>query len=475
MNIVWLRRDLRVDDNSALLEAAKGNNPVVAVYIATPLTWQEHDLAPIQADFIYRRLFELQKDLAALHIPLLYFEVDTFTESADKVVELAQALKSEGVFINKEYELNETRRDDYLDQRLSSLDKALHRFDDKCIFPPGSVVNKQGAYFKVFTPFKKAYLSKLSQFPVHPIKAAQLACKAELGEYEGHVLTADSPFSYPRVSSERYPVETKAIYDKLRAFNDETVERYKEERDFPAVDGTSGLSPYLTIGALSVRQCMARVLYQQSLPLSLGRETWQSELIWREFYQHLTYFEPKLSMGKSFLPWGQVLVWQGDEKRIKAWKEGKTGYPIVDAAMKQLNQTGWMHNRLRMIVASFLIKDLQVDWRVGEAYFMSKLIDGDYASNNGGWQWCASTGCDGQPYFRIFNPTTQGERFDPKGDFVRYWIPELASVPDKYIHQPWKYSNVNALSYSAPIVDHKAQREITLANYKNAKDAMNAS
>lgn len=170
MNIVWLRRDLRVDDNSALLEAAKGNNPVVAVYIATPQTWQEHDLALIQADFIYRRLFELQKDLAALHIPLLYFEVDTFTESADKVVELAQVVKSEGVFINKEYELNETRRDDYLDQRLSLLDKTLHRFDDKCIFPPGSVVNKQGAYFKVFTPFKKAYLSRLSQFPVHPKK-----------------------------------------------------------------------------------------------------------------------------------------------------------------------------------------------------------------------------------------------------------------------------------------------------------------
>ena len=310
MNIVWLRRDLRVDDNSALLEAAKGNNPVVAVYIATPHTWQKHDLAPIQADFIYRRLFELQKDLVALHIPLLYFEVDTFTDSADKMVELAQVLNSEAIFINKEYELNETRRDDYLDQRLSSLGKTLHRFDDKCIFPPGSVMNKQGEYFKVFTPFKKAYLSKLSLAPVHPKKAAQLACKADLGEYEGQVLTADSPFSYPRASSERYPVETKAIYDKLRAFNDETVERYKEERDFPAVDGTSGLSPYLTIGALSVRQCMARVLYQQPLPLSLGRETWQSELIWREFYQHLTYFEPKLSMGKSFLPWGQALVWQ---------------------------------------------------------------------------------------------------------------------------------------------------------------------
>jgi len=168
-------------------------------------------------------------------------------------------------------------------------------------------------------------------------------------------------------------------------------------------------------------------------------------------------------------------MWPNRDEHITAWKEGKTGYPIVDAAMRQLNQTGWMHNRLRMIVASFLIKDLHVDWRIGEAYFMSKLIDGEFAANNGGWQWCASTGCDGQPYFRIFNPTTQGERFDPSGDFVRRWIPELADVPAKYIHQPMKWNRVKEASYPSPIVDHKVQREITLANYKDAKDIMNAT
>ncbi len=475
MNLVWLRRDLRIDDNTALLEASKEDGAVAAVFIATPQTWHEHHLAPIQADFIYRRLHELQKDLDALNIPLLYFEVATFSDSVDKVVELADDLGVDNVFVNKEYELNETRRDDSLEQSLNAQSKSLHRYDDKCILPPGSVVNKQGEYFKVFTPFKKAYLRQLSLSPAHPQKAYKVGLPVDLGSLASDEFSVESLFSYPRVSSERYAVKTKAIYSALRAFNHDTVERYKEDRDYPSILGTSGLSPYLAIGALSVRQCMARLLFQQPLPISIGRETWQSELIWREFYQHLTYFEPKLSMGKSFLAWGNALKWQNDDARIDAWKEGRTGYPIVDAAMHQLNETGWMHNRLRMIVASFLIKDLQIDWRVGEAYFMSKLIDGDYAANNGGWQWCASTGCDGQPYFRIFNPVTQGERFDAKGDFVRQWIPSLSDVPDKYIHKPWKWSNVKALSYSEPIVDHKEQREITLANYKNAKDAMNVS
>ncbi len=475
MNLVWFRRDLRVDDNSALLAAINTNKPVVALFVATPSTWQQHELAPIQADFIYRRLFELQQDLANLNIPLLYAEVVSFSDSADKVAELADELGCEDVYLNKEYELNEVRRDERLAQVLSTQDKALHCFDDKCILNPGTVVNKQNQYFKVFTPFKKAYLSQLSLAPVVPQKAVEAVLPPESLHTSEYQFSQDSMFSYPRVSSEDYAVDTESIYQTLRRFNSEDVDDYKDKRDFPAIEGTSRLSPYLAIGALSVRQCMARVLYQQSMPLSAGRETWQSELIWREFYQHLIYFEPKLSMGKSFLEWGEQLRWDNSQTRIEAWKTGNTGYPIVDAAMKQLNQTGWMHNRLRMIVASFLIKDLQVDWRVGEAYFMSKLIDGDYPANNGGWQWCASTGCDGQPYFRIFNPVTQGERFDADGSFVRRWIPELASVPDKYVHQPWKWSNVSALSYPSPIVDHKAQREITLLNYKNAKDTLDAT
>lgn len=470
MKLVWLRRDLRIEDNTALTQACESGEPVVALYIATPETWTEHSLAPIQADLIYRRLFEMQSDLRSNNIPLHYAQVATFSDAARLVAEVAEKERVSGVFINKEYELNEQRRDAMLVELLDDAGIECHQFDDKCALKPGSVVNKQGEYFKVFTPFKRAYLEKLYR---HPLSVSQIQPLKELKSLSSEMVEEFSEqcrFDYPRVSSERYSVQTKQVIKSLREFDRNKVEQYQQQRDFPAIDGTSSLSPYLAIGVLSIRQCLARVMYTQTLPLTGGREVWQSELIWREFYQHLSHFEPKLSKGKSFTPWGDNLIWRNTEQAIAAWKNGNTGYPIIDAAMRQLNQTGWMHNRLRMIVASFLVKDLHVDWRIGEQYFMSKLIDGDYSANNGGWQWCASTGCDGQPYFRIFNPITQGERFDGEGEFVRQWVPELSEVPNKYIHQPWKWVDSGRLAYPQPIVDHKTEREITLSLYKQAKE-----
>jgi len=474
MRLIWFRRDLRVDDNTALISAIESGERIVAAFIATPETWREHHLAPIQADLIYRRLFCLKAKLEQLNIPLLYAEVDDYSSSAIQISDWVDRLQITAVHLNKEYEWDEIQRDNHLELLLSKSNAALHRHDDKCHLAPGDIVNQKGDYFKVFTPFKKAYLKAMQTTPLHVRKAKAVAVPMVVLPSKD-IFGEHSAFSYPRISSEEFTVDSASIIKCLRLFVQDGVDDYKQQRDFPAVSGTSGLSPYLAIGALSVRQCLARVEYQQIRPLSAGRESWQSELIWREFYQHLLHFEPKLSKGRCFLPWGERLMWPNRDEYITAWKEGKTGYPIVDAAMRQLNQTGWMHNRLRMIVASFLIKDLHVDWRIGEAYFMSKLIDGEYAANNGGWQWCASTGCDGQPYFRIFNPTTQGERFDPNGDFVRHWIPELADVPAKYIHQPMKWNRVKEASYPSPIVDHKVQREITLANYKDAKDIMNAT
>lgn len=471
MNLVWLRRDLRIEDNSALVNAVETGEPVVCIYTATPETWHEHGLAPIQADLIYRRLQALKQDLESLRIPLLYEEVGTYIKSAERVAEIATLLSANRVLVNKEYEVNEQRRDAALKFCLNGTAIQVKSSDDKCIFAPGSVVNKQGSYFKVFTPFKKAYLAKLGECSFQ-VRKPQVASSSGLPEHLNSLLFADDvTFSYPREPSDQYVVDTQSIIQTLRDFDSQDVEGYASNRDFPAIAGTSQLSPYLAIGALSVRQCMARLMFGQAPPLSLGREVWQSELIWREFYQHLIYFEAKLSKGRSFADWGERLVWHNEHQHIEAWKQGQTGFPIVDAAMRQLNQTGWMHNRLRMIVASFLTKDLHVDWRVGERYFMNKLADGDYAANNGGWQWCASTGCDGQPYFRIFNPITQGERFDPSGEFVRLWVPELSQVPDKHIHQPWKWSGVRSLSYPPPIVDHKVEREVTLRLYKEAKDA----
>ncbi|KJY84531.1 deoxyribodipyrimidine photolyase [Vibrio galatheae] len=470
MKLVWLRRDLRVEDNTALVQACASGEPVVALYIATPKTWQNHALAPIQADLIYRRLFELQKDLAAKNINLYYAQVDSFLDSVQLVTSIAKQQGVSGVWFNKEYEVDEQLRDAKLIGMLEQAGIDGIGCDDKCLLKPGSVVNKQGDYFKVFTPFKRAYLEKMYRQAVVVTKVTPVRTQGTVQSSQIDEFSSQCPFDYPRQTSKRYPVNMDAIIKRLRDFERLSVSNYHLQRDFPAIEGTSELSPYLAIGALSIRQCMARLMFEQQLPLSGGREIWQSELVWREFYQHLTYFEPKLSKGKSFTPWGDNLVWKKSDSAFSAWKNGTTGYPIVDAAMRQLNQTGWMHNRLRMIVASFLIKDLHLDWRLGEQYFMSQLVDGDYPANNGGWQWCASTGCDGQPYFRIFNPVTQGEKFDPQGEFVRTWIPELQDVPDKFIHQPWKWINAKALSYPSPIVDHKTEREITLSLYKEAKE-----
>ncbi len=473
MQIVWFRRDLRTLDNTALSQALAVDEPVVALYIATPQQWQSHHKSRLQADLLYRRLYELQQELNALKIPLLYSEVQDFNEQTDLVAKLLSHDKIHALHANIEYEWNESRRDIAVTNGCPSS-KNVSFYHDKCILPPRSVLNKKGEYFKVFSPFKRAWLSYITQSGVYVIPRLKEGNLTEPDVRFLHSLaeefSSDCRFSYPREDSSQYEVRTDVLINRLRAFCAEEVAGYKNERDFPFLEGTSRLSPYLALGFLSSRQCVARLTYQQSLDdLNEGQQTWLSELVWREFYQHLLVFEPKLSQGQPFVDWALNLDWQNNEAWFECWKNGETGYPIVDAAMRQLNSTGWMHNRLRMVVASFLTKDLLIDWRWGEDYFLSKLVDGDYASNNGGWQWSASTGCDGQPYFRIFNPVSQGEKFDQAGEFIGRWIPELKKVPQKFVHQPWNWAEYHTLSYSDRIVDHKNQRDLALNMYKKAK------
>ncbi|MGF1751559.1 deoxyribodipyrimidine photo-lyase [Vibrio cionasavignyae] len=469
--LVLFNRDLRTIDNTALIQAVDGETPVIAVFIATPQQWVQHDLAPIQADLIRRRLEALNTELELLNIPLLYHQCDNFERANEWLLALSIELGVTELFLNLDYEVNERNRISALSEQFKQHGKTVCSFDDKCILRPGSVLNKQGQNFKVFTPFKNAWKA---QFTLARVRKPIVSVPTDAPFHYRYA--SNVPFSYPLVSSLPLPVDTDSIIDRLRTFSHDRVMYYHQDRDYPAVDGTSQLSAYLAIGALSARQCVARLYLDATMSdgqepsLSEGPEVWLSELIWREFYQHLVHFEPKLSRRHGYLSWEKKLIWQGREDVFKQWTNGVTGYPIVDAAMRQLNATGWMHNRLRMIVASFLIKDLHVDWRWGEAYFMSKLVDGDFAANNGGWQWCASTGCDGQPYFRIFNPIRQGERFDAQGEFIRQWIPELAQVPNRHIHQPWRWEAFQKLEYPEPIVDHKTQREITLSVYKEARD-----
>ncbi|MCS0443200.1 deoxyribodipyrimidine photo-lyase [Vibrio diabolicus] len=471
MILVWFRRDLRTLDHTALKAALDSGQPVVACFIATPEQWREHHMAPMQADFIARRLEYLNDELESLNVPFLYKEVPSFSDCTEVISEWAKTLEATSVMANIQYEVNERELDAQVSEALASHDIDFELFHDKCVHPPTTVLNKQGEYFKVFTPFKRAWLTQFQMPAVtKPQEQAPLSSKL-LEQLEPIRFSSDFTFSYPRESSEDWFASTNDVLKQLREFARERSDAYKEDRDFPAIDGTSQLSPYLAIGALSPRQCIARLYAEnQQNDLTEGKATWLSEIIWREFYQHLLVFEPKLVKGKGFIDWEDKIQWSYDEQAFERWKTGATGYPIVDAAMRQLNQTGWMHNRLRMVVASFLTKDLHIDWRWGEAYFMSKLVDGDFAANNGGWQWSASTGCDGQPYFRIFNPISQGEKFDSDGQFVRHWVPEIKSVPNKYIHKPWTWEGFSLLEYHKPMVDHKTEREITLRLFKSAKE-----
>ncbi|OBT09480.1 deoxyribodipyrimidine photo-lyase [Vibrio sp. UCD-FRSSP16_10] len=492
--LMWFRRDLRTLDNTALIQSMMAVNEktnsghesagLMALFIMTPEQWKLHGMSTMQRDLICRRLQALSQELHSLNIQLHIETVDTFEQCPELIKERCEQFNIDHVFANQEYEINEVTRDHQVQKLLEGMDVGFSLHMDKCIFAPGSVKNKQGSYFKVFTPFKKCWLSRFTQHPILVRKPQRLATNALFDSNTVVDWQALMPFASDQFSPEQSSLEhtfsgqstwlsdTSSIIALLREFVAQKSSSYHQDRDFPALDGTSTLSPYLALGMLSVRQCIARLLCGRRIDqLNEGEQTWLSELIWREFYQHLIHFEPKLCMGKTFVPWADNLEWLGSDTHLKKWQQGETGYPIVDAAMQQLNQTGWMHNRLRMVVASFLSKDLLIDWRKGEAYFMSKLVDGDFAANNGGWQWSASVGCDAQPYFRIFNPISQGQRFDPDGEFVKRWLPQLKSVPSKFIHSPWLWDDFQSLDYPQPIVDHKQQRLKALQMYKEAKDS----
>ncbi len=467
-HLVWFRADLRVHDNLALAAACRHPSVrVIALFIATPQQWQQHQMAPRQAALLNAHLNALQQALAEKGIPLLYREVDDFAASVSLITQLCASEQVSHLFYNYQYEFNERQRDAAVEKALP--DVACQGFDDSVMLAPGSVMTGNHDMYKVFTPFKNAFLRRL--------KEDLPECVAAPRAREGKVVALEPiVLNYPRqpFDEQLFPADEKSAIARLRHFCQQQAAEYEQQRDFPAIEGTSRLSAALAIGALSPRQCLHRLLAEQPQALEGGNgAVWLNELIWREFYRHLMTFYPALCKHRPFIPWTDNVQWQGSPQQLDAWQTGNTGFPIVDAAMRQLNHTGWMHNRLRMIAASFLVKDLLIDWRCGERYFISQLIDGDLAANNGGWQWAASTGTDAAPYFRIFNPTTQGERFDASGEFIRHWIPELKAVPESAIHQPWTWADKQGqrLDYPRPIVDHKQARTATLAAYEAARKA----
>ncbi|OCQ22018.1 deoxyribodipyrimidine photolyase [Pseudoalteromonas luteoviolacea] len=455
--IFWFRRDLRLHGNEALIHAIN-NGAKEALFFMCEKQWQKHNTSEIQLDMLKRRVAYLGEELAKRGIKLTVLEGEDFKGLPNKLKHFVEQNAIAAIYANREYEINELHRD----KACSELGIDLCLYDGDVLSPPGSIVTKGGEMFKVFTPFKKAWLS-VNCGRIFPVGCRLEAIGSAIDWVKPEILASNG-------ESDKWPIEDHVIEQVVTQFIYEKVHKYDVQRDIPSIKGTSGLSPYLALGIVSVSELIGRI--QSETPDVLIRTksaefAYVNELIWREFYRHLMFVFPKLCKGFNFNEKYNAVNWLNQESQFKAWCEGKTGYPIVDAAMRQLNQTGWMHNRLRMIVASFLTKHLLIDWRWGEAYFMSKLIDGDLASNNGGWQWAASTGCDAQPYFRIFNPITQSEKFDPDGTFIRKYVHELESVPAKYIHFPHDYlSAFGETNYSAPIVEHKAARERALAAFK---------
>ncbi len=468
-NLVWFRRDLRVEDNSALFEAAQSSTEgVIAVYALTPKQWQQHDDAACKVQFWLANVQSLSQSLAKLNIPLLILKSSTFEELPKKIVALATKHQCSSLFFNRAYEVNELRRDDEVAASCDAAGIAVQRFHDRVIIPPKEIATKDDRFYKVFTPYRKIWDTKLmDRMTLRPAPKKQKPVAIE----PDSVPTKAQGFQSSTDIDALWPAGETEAQRRLSNFADH-IGQYSSGRDLPAENGTSQLSGYLAAGVISSRQCAAMALEVSGGRISdenEGARVWVSELAWRDFYTHVMVGFPRVSMHCPFKAKTEAISWRDDEDDLKAWQAGRTGYPIVDAGMRQLNQTGWMHNRLRMVTAMFLTKHLLIDWRLGERYFMQKLIDGDLAANNGGWQWSASTGTDSVPYFRIFNPFSQSKRFDTEGQFIKQLCPELIDVPAKALHDAGKLTKAIAetgASYPSYVVDYKEGRERALAAFK---------
>ena len=474
----WFRKDLRLDDNTALSEAAHdAQHDVVPFYASDPDWFARADMAPTRVRFVLGALTELSASIAARGSRLAL----AHGEPADVVTRAARAVSADAVYWNDEYEPELRARDDRVEATLRAAGVKVKRFHDRLLVPPGFVKTAAGTPYTVYTPFRNACEAlalaephaRVEKLAAHDLPSPRLATLERLGFAE--------PESAP------WPAGESHAHQRLQRFLGGTgrepgagLALYATQRDLPAVPATSQLSADLKFGTLGIRRAAhgALAAVERDAKLAEHATKFVQELRWRDFYAHVLWHFPHVEHG-AFRPEFDTLKWRGTDAEFAAWCAGRTGYPIVDAGMRELLATGLMHNRLRMIVASFLCKDLLIDWRRGERWFMTHLVDGDLASNNGGWQWAAGTGTDAAPYFRIFNPVTQGLRFDPHGVYVRRWCPELTLVQDASIHRPWEAGPLVLAEagvaldedYPLRIVDHAERRELALAMYGEVKQA----
>ncbi len=460
-SLVWFRSDLRDYDHAALSHALQDSEHVFCIFIFDKEILNAlKNKEDRRVEFIWESVKELKESLIEKKSDLIVLHDKAFEAMSFAI----DQFKIEAIFTNRDYEPAAIARDESIKNLATSKKIAFHDFKDQIVFEKNEILTALEKPYTVFTPYKNNYLKKLSQTTIPRFDIEPWI--SNLAQFKSQPLLTLKDMGFQATNLHDIKIHTGMSGGKLLVEDfKERVAFYKKTRDFPAIKGVSYLSVHLRFGTVSIRQLFR--LAQESF--SEGAETWLNELIWREFYFQILFHRPDVAHGKAFKKEYESIAFENNPDYFKAWAEGKTGYPIVDAAMRQLNQTGFMHNRLRMIAASFLVKDLLVDWRWGEAYFAEKLIDFDLSANNGGWQWAASTGCDAQPWFRIFNPVTQSTRFDLQGKFIKKYIPELKNCTDDEIHAPWLSQKAEQFKYPTPIVDHASQRIKALALYKSVK------
>ena len=468
--LIWFRQDLRLHDHGALWHATNSGS-TIALVILSPEQWQQHNDAPIKIDFYLRQLQQLKIDLAQLNIPLIIKTIPLWHDIAPYIQQLCQNLNIQYIHANIECGVNELQRDFKVQNLLNQHAQDLVLHHDRTLFPVGSIRNKSNTPYQVFGAFKKYCYEQLSiSIPqCYPKPEIQAKITSPIESEDIPSLEQIYPSDWQANSHPIWAISEQHAWSLLDDFIEDRVEHYQTERDFPHIEGTSQLSSYLNIGILSIRQCIQALFRSQNSYFqieSTGQQTWLDELLWREFYQHILFDFPRVSKHLPFKINTQNIPWRDAPDDLKAWQTAQTGIPIVDAGMRQMLATGWIHNRVRMIVAMFLCKNLLIDWRQGEQWFMQHLIDGDLAANNGGWQWCASTGTDSVPYFRIFNAVFQSQKFDADGDYIRQWVPELAHLDAKTIHEPYAKNPNMQLKYPKPIVDLKSSRIRAIEAFK---------
>ncbi|MDD5336502.1 MAG: deoxyribodipyrimidine photo-lyase [Rhodoferax sp.] len=474
--LMWFRRDLRLVDNAALCLALTACRRLHCVFIFDTELLDALPRADRRVEFIRQSLCELDQDLRQLSGAADAGLIVRHGAAREEIVLLAKTLHAQAVFAAHDYEPLVLARDAQVRGKLADAGIAFHGCKDHVIFEGREILTQAGTPYSVFTPYKTRWLASVTEHPLRTHDARPFAgTLAVRPESLRHAVPALTAIGFEKTNLSELKIRTGASGAR-RQFEDffERMDHYHETRDFPALKGPSYLGVHLRFGTVSVRQLVATAL-QRKIQGSRGAAVWLDELIWRDFYFSILSNFPHVAQGAFKRPYDAIKWEHGPHGKtlFQAWCQGRTGYPLVDAAMAQINQTGYMHNRLRMVTGSFLVKDLGLAWRWGESYFARQLNDFDLAANNGGWQWVSSSGCDAQPYFRIFNPVSQSEKFDPEGTFIRRYLPQLAQLPDKALHAPWTASAAQLQAagvtlgrdYPLPIVAHEEARVRTLQRY----------